>query len=74
MDNEIKRGVECRCSYSGCDYPITVILKGKSIPVKAVITEWRSPTAKHHLVSLTNGLLLETTYSLIYLTFQVKMV
>jgi hypothetical protein len=74
MDNEIKSGVECRCSYSGCDYPVTVILKGKSIPVKAVIAEWRSPNEKRYLIRLGNDLLLETTYSLINQNWQVKMI
>jgi hypothetical protein len=72
VGGKIKARVKCRCSYSGCDYPIQATVEGESQSVSAILAEWQSPTAKHYLLQMASGLIMETAYSLLDFCWQVK--
>ncbi len=47
--------VDCKASYSGCDYPKSFIWQSNRLTVKHINKEWREPGVKHFLVTTCNG-------------------
>lgn len=40
--------------------------------MNAILAEWCTPTDKHYLLKMMNGLIMETAYSLLDFCWQVK--
>jgi hypothetical protein len=59
MGRKIASTVEYNSGYSNCDHPIAIWWQGQRHPVKAIISEWRTPVEKHYRLLVAEDLILK---------------